>query len=37
LFDEEIRYPNNAELNELLDRGTIGAERSIYGTLGWKF
>lgn len=37
LLDEEIRFPNNKELNELLDRGTIGTERSIYGTIGWKF
>lgn len=37
LFDEEIRYPNNTELSSLLDKGTIGADRSIFGTLGWKF
>ena len=37
IFDEDIRYPNNKELNELLDKGTIGTERSIYGTIGWKF
>lgn len=37
LFDEQVRYPNNTELNELLDKGTIGAERSIYATIGWKF
>lgn len=37
LFDEEIRYPNNPELNALLDKGTIGPDRTIMGTLGWKF
>lgn len=37
IFDEEIRYPNNIQFNELLDRGTIGPDRSIFGTLGWKF
>ncbi len=37
LFDEEIRYPNNLEFNELLDRGTIGYGRSVTGTIGWRF
>jgi len=37
LLDEEIRYPNNQETNELLDRGTIGEERMIMGTVGVKF
>jgi hypothetical protein len=37
LFDEEIRYPNNLELNELLDKGTIDPDRTIIGTLGWEF
>ncbi|MDX2463088.1 MAG: TonB-dependent receptor [Porticoccus sp.] len=37
LFDEKIRYPNNQETNELLNRGTIGAERMVIGTVGVKF
>ena len=37
IFDQEIRYPNNKEFNERLEKGTIGAERSFYATLGWRF
>jgi outer membrane receptor for ferrienterochelin and colicin len=37
VLDEEIRYPNNQETNELLDRGTIGAERMFIGSIGVKF
>ncbi|MFV2055859.1 MAG: TonB-dependent receptor plug domain-containing protein [Thiohalomonadales bacterium] len=37
IFNEEIRYPNNLETNELLNRGTIGAGRSFVGTLGVEF
>jgi len=37
VLDEEIRYPNNQETNELLDRGTIGAGRMFIGTIGVKF
>lgn len=37
VLDEEIRYPNNQETNELLDRGTLGTERRFIGTVGVKF
>jgi len=37
VLNEEIRYPNNQETNELLDRGTIGSERMFIGTIGMKF
>jgi len=37
LLDTEIRYPNNQETNELLDRGTIGEERKYVLTIGVKF
>jgi len=37
VLDEEIRYPNNQETNQLLDRGTVGAERMFIGTIGMKF
>ena len=34
LLDQEIRYPNNVETNELLDKGTIGEGRTIVGSIG---
>jgi len=37
IFDKTIRYPNNQETNELLDRGTLGAERAVMGSIGFKF
>ena len=37
MFDEKIRYPNNTATNELLDRGTIGAERMYFATIGVNF
>lgn len=37
ILDKEIRYPNNQETNELLDRGTIGLGRTLIATIGMTF
>jgi len=37
IFDKTIRYPNNQETNEILDRGTLGAGRAVMGSIGFKF
>jgi len=37
LFNQEVRYPNNQETNELLDRGTLGAGRMLIGSVGIMF
>jgi outer membrane receptor for ferrienterochelin and colicin len=37
ILNKEIRYPNNQETNELLDRGSLGTERTIIGLVGVKF
>ena len=37
LLNETIRYPNNPVNSALLDRGTLGAERNMIGTVGWKY
>ena len=37
LFDTVIRYPNNLENNQFMDLGTIGPERTILGTINWRF
>lgn len=37
IFNEEVRYPNNPFNSTILDRGTIGAERSVFLTVGKEF
>lgn len=37
ILDKEIRYPNNQETNELLDRGTISWGRTLIATIGLTF
>lgn len=37
MFDEVIRYPNNLENTEFLAKGSIGADRTIMGSVGWQF
>jgi len=37
VFDTEIRYANNSDNNELLDKGTIGSGLELTATVGMKF
>ncbi|MBL1277818.1 MAG: TonB-dependent receptor [Ectothiorhodospiraceae bacterium] len=36
-LNQEIRYPNSLDTNTLLNRGTIGAERMFFASIGIKF